>query len=120
MGFWCYSSGAKLAIYSNYQHEGHTDLIYVSGSCGERFTHKILVEVIITRGFIQFYLEVIIVRTLFILFNAVTVRGLLLFDVINDCSISNQGWEKLIVIDIQLRYSLLFVHRMHWSLYFFE
>ena len=32
----------------------------------------------------------------------------------------NQGWEKSIVIDIQLRYSLLFVHRMHWNLYFFE
>ena len=28
--------------------------------------------------------------------------------------------EKSIVIDIRLRYSLLFVHRMHWSLYFFE
>ena len=31
-----------------------------------------------------------------------------------------QGWEKSIVIDIRLRYSLHFVHRMHWSLYFFE
>ena len=24
-----------------------------------------------------------------------------------------QGWEKSIVIDIRLRYSLLFVHRIH-------
>ena len=32
----------------------------------------------------------------------------------------NQGWEKSIVIDIQLRYSLLFVYRIHCSLYFFE
>ena len=32
----------------------------------------------------------------------------------------NQGWEKSIVIDIRLRYFLLFVHRMHWSLYFFD
>ena len=32
----------------------------------------------------------------------------------------SQGWEKSIVIDIRLRYSLLFVHRMHWNLYFFE
>ena len=45
------------------------------------------VEVIITRGFIQFHLEVIIVRTLLILFNAVTIRGLLLFGVINDCTL---------------------------------
>ena len=48
-------------------------------------------EVTITRGFIQFHLEVI-VQTLFILFKAVTKRGLLLFDVINDCSISNKGF----------------------------
>ena len=34
--------------------------------------------------------------------------------------IHKQGWEKSIVIDIRYRYSLLFVHRMHWSLYFFE
>ena len=31
-----------------------------------------------------------------------------------------QGWKKSIVIDIRCRYSLRFVHRMHWSLYFFE
>ena len=31
-----------------------------------------------------------------------------------------QGWENPIVIDTRLRYSLLFVYRMHWSLYFFE
>ena len=31
---------------------------------------------------------------------------------------ARQSWEKLIVIDIRLRYSSLFVHRMHWSLYF--
>ena len=31
-----------------------------------------------------------------------------------------QSWEKLIVIDIRLGYSIKFVHRMHWSLYFFE
>ena len=29
-----------------------------------------------------------------------------------------QGWETLFVIDIRLRYSLLFVHRMRWSFYF--
>ena len=33
---------------------------------------------------------------------------------------SEQGRKKSIVIDIRLRYSLLFVHQMHWSLYFFE
>ena len=35
---------------------------------------------------------------------------------------NSQDWEKSIVIDIQLRYSLLFVHRLHWSFYqyFFE
>ena len=38
-----------------------------------------------------------------------------------EVQISNrQGWEKSIVIDIRLRYSLLFVHRMHWGLYFFQ
>ena len=31
-----------------------------------------------------------------------------------------QDCEKSIVIDIRLRYSLLFVHRMHWDFYFFE
>ena len=31
-----------------------------------------------------------------------------------------QGWKKSIVIDIRYQYFLLFVHRMHWSLYFFE
>ena len=32
----------------------------------------------------------------------------------------SQGWKKSIMIDIRLRYSLFFVYRMHWSLYFFE
>ena len=33
---------------------------------------------------------------------------------------STQGWEKSIVIDIRLRYSLLFFNRIHQILYFLE
>ena len=33
---------------------------------------------------------------------------------------SHQGWEKSIVIDIRLRYSLLFFNRIHQILYFLE
>ena len=48
----------------------------------------ILIEVIIIGRFIQFYLEVIIVRALFILFDVITIRGILLFDVaVNDVEI---------------------------------
>ena len=54
--------------------------VYISGSCGERFIHKILVEVII-------------ISVSFILFDVVTIRGfLLLFDVINECNIRNKGF----------------------------
>ena len=44
----------------------------------------ILVEVISIQKFVQFHLEVIIVRALFMLFNAVIILGILLFDVTND------------------------------------
>ena len=50
----------------------------------------ILVAAIIIRGFIQLHLEVTFVRALFILFNAVTIRRIFLFDVTNDGSIGNK------------------------------
>ena len=80
MGFWCYWGIATDSL--KLPAQGHTDLIlYISGSCDERFIDKILVEVIIIRGFIQFHLEVFIVRALFLSFNAATIREILLFDV---------------------------------------
>ena len=39
---------------------------------------------------------------------------------ISETVLEMQGWEKSIVIDIRLRYSLLFFNRIHQILYFLE